>query len=76
MQGGENEEDMPLPGSLPAELPNGRVPKLESSKGWGRLALPGKSKPKPLKPTVVCICLCSSHHTTCPPLPLSCAKLF
>ncbi len=58
MQGGENEEDMPLPGSLPAELPNGRVPKLESSKGWGRLALPGKSKPKPLKPTVVRICLC------------------
>ena len=35
LQGAEAEEDRPLPGSLPAELPNGRVPTLESSKGWG-----------------------------------------
>ena len=52
IQGGE-EFDRPLPGSLPAELPNGRVPKLESSKGWGRLELPSKSKPKPQRPAVV-----------------------
>ena len=62
LQGVDNEEDKdrPLPGSLPAELPNGRVPRLESSKGWGRLNLPGKAKPKaqPPKPAAVCsVCL-------------------
>ena len=46
VQGVEHEEDKdrPLPGSLPAELPNGRVPRLESSKGWGRLDLPQQSQ--------------------------------
>ena len=56
MQGVENEEDKdrPLPRSMPAELPNGRVPRLESSKGWGRLDLPSKAKSKPQKPAAVC----------------------
>lgn len=56
MQGAEEEERL-LPGSLPAELPNGRVPKLESSKGWGRLDLPKKAKAKPQQPVPVRHCL-------------------
>lgn len=63
VQGGENEEDKDrqLPGSMPAELPNGRVPRLESSKGWGRLDLPSKAKPKPNKPVAVYPDTLTSH---------------
>ena len=66
VQGGEDEEDRDrqLPGSLPAELPNGRVPRLESSKGWGRLDLPSKAKPKPHKPVAVHSNALNIHFTS------------
>ena len=65
LQGVEAEEDRPLPGSLPAELPNGRVPTLESSKGWGRLELPKKIKPLPKQPPKVSAPVCSIWCTPC-----------
>ena len=65
LQGAEAEEDRPLPGSLPAELPNGRVPTLESSKGWGRLELPKKIKPLPKQPSMVGSPVCAILCTCC-----------
>ncbi len=65
LQGAEAEEDRPLPGSLPAELPNGRVPTLESSKGWGRLELPKKIKPLPKQPPMVGSPVCATLCTCC-----------